>query len=113
MGSRFGSSVWESAWRSVWAPPLNEALVALLALAGAYAIITGSRRISRGLDAGAALEVIRGIRVCIFALVAGLFAIGLAFGHTGFVVFGAIILAEELYETGALAAIIRLGDRPA
>jgi len=28
-------------------------------------------------------------------------------------VVGLLILAEEIYETGTLAAIIRLGDRPA
>lgn len=98
-------------WASFWETPLNEILVTLLVLGGAYAIVSGPRRVSHGLVDGAALEVIRGIRVCIYALVAGLFAIGLAFARTGFLVFGAIILAEELYETGALALILRYGDR--
>lgn len=101
----------QSNWSSVWESPLNGALVTLLVLGCAYAIVRGPRRVSRGLEDGAALEVIRGIRVCIYALVAGLGAIGLAFGRAGFLVFGAIILAEELYETGALALILRHGER--
>jgi hypothetical protein len=32
-------------------------------------------------------------------------------GRTGFITFGAIILAEELYETGVLALFVRLGER--
>jgi len=38
--------------------------------------------------------------------------VGLLSAQTGFVIIlGAIILGEELYETGILAVIIRLGER--
>jgi hypothetical protein len=65
------------------------------------------------LGRGDALRLIRGIRVLIMGLVADLAALTFATGNTGFLVIGLLILAEEVYETGALAAIIRLGDRAA
>lgn len=40
---------------------------------------------------------------------AGLFALGLLSGQAGLLTVGALILAEELYETAPLATIIRLG----
>ena len=94
-------------------PPVSHILTALLVLAGAYAAVTGVRMMSTALRRGDALRLIRGIRVLILGLVAGLAALTFATGNTGFLVMGLLILAEELYETATLAAIIRLGDRPA
>jgi hypothetical protein len=59
-----------------------------------------------------ALHLIRGIRVLIIGLVAALSALSIASANSGFLIVGLLILAEEIYETGTLAAIIRLGDRP-
>jgi hypothetical protein len=50
---------------------------------------------------------VRGIRGCILALVAGIGAVGLWSGEPGFLTIGAIILGEELYETGVLVAVVR------
>ena len=98
---------------TLYEPPVSHILTALLVLAGAYAAVTSIRMMSTALRRGDALHLIRGIRVLILGLVAGLAALTFAIGNTGFLVMGLLILAEEIYETGTLAAIIRLGDRPA
>ena len=98
---------------TLFEPPVSHVLTALLVLAGAYAVVAGVGMMSSALRRGDALRLIRGIRVLILGLVAGLAALTFAIGNTGFLVIGLLILAEELYETATLAAIIRLGDRPA
>ena len=97
---------------TLYEPPVSHVLTALLVLAGAWAAVSGTRMMSTALRRGDALRLIRGIRVLILGLVAGLAALTFGSGNTGFLVIGLLILAEELYETGTLAAIIRLGDRP-
>jgi hypothetical protein len=94
-------------------PPVSHILTVLLVFAGAYAAVAGVRMMIAALGRGDALRLIWGIRVLIIGLVADLAALTFATGNTGFLVIGLLILAEELYETGTLAAIIRLGDRPA
>ena len=94
-------------------PPVSHAIAAALVIFGVWAGARGARRVSDGLAGGSALELVRGLRLAVFALVAGFFAIGLVSAKSGFVVVGAIILAEELYETGVLAVLARLSDRAA
>ena len=98
---------------TLFEPPVSHILTALLVVAGAYAALAGVRMMSGALRRGDALHLIRGIRVLILGVIAGLAALSFATGITGFLVIGLLILAEEIYETGTLAAIIRLGDRPA
>ena len=98
---------------TLFEPPVSHVVTALLVLAGICAAVAGIRMMSTALRRGDALSLIRGIRVLILSLVAGLAALTFATGNMGFLVIGLLILAEELYETGALAAIIRLGDHPA
>lgn len=95
----------------LYEPPVSYAVATALVLFGVWAVARGARRVSDGLAEGSALELVRGIRLAVFALVAGFFAVGLSSGRSGFVTFGAIILAEELYETGVLALFVRLGER--
>lgn len=97
----------------LFVPPMNYAIAVLLALLGLWAARWSARLVARGLRDGHVLEVVRGIRVCILALVADLGAIGLWFATPGFLTIGAIILGEELYETGVLIALIRVGERQA
>ena len=93
-------------------PPVSHVLTALLVLGGACAAVVGVRMMSSALRRGDALDLIRGIRVLILGFIADLAALTFATGNTGFLVIGLLILAEEIYETGTLAAIIRLGERP-
>ena len=97
----------------LYEPPVNHIAGTLLLLAGADAAVVSVRMIRSALRRGDALHLIRGIRVLILAFVAGLSTLSFATGNTGFLVMGMLILAEEIYETGTLAAIIRLGDRTA
>jgi len=98
---------------SLYEPPVSYAIAVALVLFGAWAVARGARMMSDGLAGASALGLIRGIRLAIFALVAGFFAVGVVSGRAGFITFGAIILAEELYETGVLALFVRLGEREA
>jgi predicted anti-sigma-YlaC factor YlaD len=91
--------------------PTSEIVAVLLLIAAAYAITHGVRLVARALRDARALDLIRGIRVGIVGFVAGVSAVGVLSSRTGFVTMALIILGEELYETGVLAAIIRLGER--
>jgi hypothetical protein len=91
--------------------PTREIAAALLLAVGACACAHSARLVARGLRDAGALDLIRGIRVGIIAFVAAVCALGVLSARTGFVTLALIILAEELYETGVLAAIIRLGER--
>jgi len=97
---------------SLFAPPINHIAVAALLLVAAAAAVHGARLIARGLVHARALDLIRGIRLAVITLVASFAALGVSASESGWVVLGALILGEELYETGVLALIIRLGDEP-
>lgn len=64
-----------------------------------------------GLGQALPLDVVPGLRGRAISLGAAAFATGILSAQTGFLVLGAVFLAEELYETGILAVIIRLGER--
>lgn len=98
---------------SFFEPPISHLLATLLVIAGTYAAVHSARLLTRGIRDARPLDVIRGIRLSVIALVAGLCAVGVLTANTGFVILGALILAEELYETGVVAVVIRLGDRGA
>lgn len=88
------------------------AAVAILgALAGAWAGARGVGLLVRALrdadDPRASLTLIRGIRGIVVAVAVGALASGVLFGQTWLLVFGAIFLAEELYETGVVALVLR------
>src|SRR5215468_10122279 len=93
-----------------------DATVLVPAVAGALAATSvgftaGSARLAaRGVRLARPLDVVRAIRLLVLALVAALGAISVASGTTGFAVVGGLILAEELYETALVAAVIRLGE---
>jgi ABC-type amino acid transport system permease subunit len=86
-------------------------IIAMLVAAIIGFAVVSVRLVARGVRLARSLDIIRGIRLLVLALAASLAAIGVASGKLGFVVVGAIILAEELYETGLVAAIIRFGER--
>jgi len=96
---------------TLYESPLSVPVAVLLALVAAWLATRGARRMAAGLRDAVALELVWGIRDVIFAVVTILFAVATLTASTGFAIFGAIILAEELYETGLLVLLIRLGDR--
>ena len=83
----------------------------LAALAAAWAGARGVRLLAHALrdadDPRAPLELIRGIRGIVVAVAVDALAAGVLFGQTGLLVFGAIFLAEELYETAVVALVLR------
>src|SRR5260370_29658049 len=93
--------------RALYVPRLNSSAAARGALPGRFAAARGGREVGRGVRHAEPLPLVRGIRGCVVAVVAGTSALGLLAAQTGLLVFGAIFLAEELYETGVLIAIIR------
>ena len=91
------------------------AFAALAVVVGAWAGVRGVRLLARGLgrgeDPSAPLWVVRGFRGIIVALCMAFLALGTVLGQVWLVVFGALWLAEEIYETGILALILRAGAR--
>ena len=90
-------------------------VLAALAVGGAWAGVRGVSLLARGLrrgeDPSAPLWVVRGLRGIIVALCMVFLAVGTVLGQVWLVVFGALWLAEEIYETGVLALILRAGAR--
>ena len=97
----------------LYEPPVNYIVGTALALLALYGSIAGVSMMRTALARSDALHLIRGIRVLIIGFVAALSTVCIASANSGFLIVGLLILAEEIYETGTLAAIIRLGDRPA
>lgn len=85
-------------------------MTAIGVLAGVIAAFLGWRglcRMRRGLRESASLELVRGIRAVVTAGAVGVFGLALLTGERGLLAFAAVFLAEELYETGVLALILR------
>ena len=97
----------------LYSSPMNAIAAGLLAAAAAWLAVRSARLVARALREARALDLVRGIRVLILSLVSALFAVGVLSANSGFLVMGAIILAEELYETGVLVAVLRLSDQTA
>jgi len=79
---------------------------------GVAFVVRGARRLADGLRDAASLQVIRGIRSLVVGASAGAVAVGLLTGRTGLLILASVFLAEELYETGVVALIIRAGECP-
>jgi hypothetical protein len=88
----------------------------LVALGGAWAGVRGVRSLARGLrdadDPEAPLRIVRGLRGIIVAVCGAALLAGALFEQVWLLVFGALWLAEEIYETGVLALILRADRRP-
>jgi hypothetical protein len=55
------------------------------------------------------LVAVRGLQGIIVAICMAALAVGTALGQVWLIVFGGLWLAEEIYETGVLALILRAG----
>ena len=86
-------------------------VIAVLAVAGACAAAYGARLTLRALrhadEPSSSLTLIRGIRGLVVGVAAWALAGGMLFAQTWLLVFGGVFLAEELYETGVVALILR------
>jgi hypothetical protein len=95
----------------VWLASVTFAFAAIVG--GAWAGTRGVRLLIRGLRCGddpdAPLWVVRGLRGLIVAACAAALAAGVLFEQRWLLVFAGIWLAEEIYETGVLALILRAG----
>ena len=91
-------------------------VIALVVVAGAtWAIGRGIALLARGLryadQDAASLHVVRGIRGIVVGVAVVALASGLVFEQTWLIAFGAVFLAEELYETGVLLLVLRAQSR--
>jgi hypothetical protein len=86
-------------------------LAIVVALAGAGAGARGVRLVARALrradEPGSSLTLIRGIRGIVVAVATAALAAGTLFDQAWLLVFGVIFLAEELYEIGVVALVLR------
>jgi hypothetical protein len=89
------------------------ALAIAACLGGAWAGARGVRLLTHGIrrsgEPEASLWVIRGLRGIIGAICAAAAASGLLFEQPWLLIFAGLWLAEEIYETGVLALIVRAG----
>ena len=86
-------------------------VAAALMVGGAFAAAHGARLMGRALrradEPTSSLTLIRGIRGLVVSVAAWALAGGMLFAQTWLLVFGGVFLAEELYETGVVALILR------
>jgi hypothetical protein len=94
---------------------MDTVLAGLFFVAAIGSVYRAVRFFSQGLreadhPSGSA-SIVRGIRALIIALAMGAFGGGLLFGNVGLMIFGAIFLGEELYETGVVLLALKRGQR--
>ena len=98
---------------SICEPPMNLMLATLFSLIAVGAAWRGVQLLVKGLrqadHPSGSLWVVRGIRGWIVALSMGALGGGVLFANKGLLVFGAIFLGEELYETGFVLLALRAG----
>jgi hypothetical protein len=91
------------------------ALAIAVAVGAGWAAARGVKLLVRGLrhadQESASLQVVRGLRGIVVGVGAGALAGGVLFGQVWLLVFGAVFLAEELYETGVLVLVLRAQAR--
>ena len=91
------------------------AFTVLLVVAAIRPAWKGARLIGRALretdDPESSLWLIRGIRGVVVAIGVVALAAGLGFDQRWLVAFGVVFLAEELYETGVVALVLRASAR--
>ncbi len=61
-------------------------------------------------DPASSLRAVRGIRGVVIGVAAWALAAGLLLAQVWLLVFGAVFLAEELYETGVLLLVLTMAD---
>jgi hypothetical protein len=90
-------------------PPVNVVIAILFALLAVGATAYGVRLLGRAVMHSVPIDLIRGIRACVVAFASVACAVGFHRAETGFLVLGALVLGEELYETGLICLVLRRG----
>lgn len=100
---------------SILTVPTSIVLPGLFLLAAVWAVWRGTRNLIRGIREAAqpagSLWLVRGLRGEIVGVALAALAGGLLTGQGWLLIFGAIFLAEELYETGVLILVLRTGEQ--
>ncbi|MFQ5792227.1 MAG: hypothetical protein ACE5JI_17295 [Acidobacteriota bacterium] len=99
----------------IYEPPVSLLLAALATMLAVGSAWRGMRWVGRGLreadHPAGALWVVRGIRAGIVALAMSAVVGGILAAKSWVLVIAAIILAEELYETGVISLALRAGSK--
>ncbi len=99
----------------IWTSPINILLAGLVLLAATGAVRRGARLLVRGLRAAShpasSLWLVRGLRGAIVAVALAALGGGLLTGQSWLLIFAAIFLGEELYETGVLILVLRASEK--
>src|SRR5262245_33312801 len=99
---------------AIYEPPVNVVIAVLFALLAVGATAHGVRLLAWGVRRAVPVDLIRGIRACVVAFASVACMVGFLGAGTGFLVLGALVLGEELYETWLVCLVIRFGEeRPA
>ena len=88
-------------------PLLVEGLAVLAAVFGWRAIRHFGRALRDPDDADSGIRLVRGIRALIVAVTSIVFALGIIYESRAMLLIAAVILGEELYETGVLVIVLR------
>jgi hypothetical protein len=98
---------------SIYESPMILMLTALFFLIAVGSAWRGAQLLVKGIrqatHPSGSLWVVRGMRGVIVAVGVGALSGGVLFASKGLLVFGAIFLGEELYETGVLLLALRAG----
>jgi len=94
---------------TIYEPPVNLVIAILFALLAVGATAHGVRLLARGVMHSVPIDLIRGIRACVVAFASVACVVGFLRAETGFLVLGALVLGEELYETGLICLVLRRG----
>jgi hypothetical protein len=88
-------------------PLIADGLIVLAAVLGWRAVRYVRRALRHSGDDDSSLRLIRGIRALIAAAASVAFALGILYGSRATILIAAVILGEELYETGVLLLLLR------
>ena len=88
-------------------PLIVDGLIVLAAVLGWRALRHLARALRHSGEDDSSIWLIRGIRALIAAAASVAFALGVIYGSRATIIIAAVILGEELYETGILLLILR------
>lgn len=88
-------------------PLIVDGLIVLAAVLGWRAVRYVGRALRHSGDDDSSIWLIRGIRALIAAAASIAFAFGIVYGSRATILIAAVILGEELYETGVLLLLLR------